>query len=52
MLRVGDPIRDLEVMERAREQAAAWLAEAGDADPYVAAVRDGWAERFGLLGVG
>jgi ATP-dependent DNA helicase RecG len=52
MLRVGDPIRDLEIMERAREQAVAWLDEAGEADGYLAQVRATWAERFGLLGVG
>ena len=39
-------------MEEARREAAAWLATAPADDPAVALVRRGWAERFGLVGVG
>jgi hypothetical protein len=52
ILRVGDILRDHQVMVRAREAALAWLASGRATAPALAAVRAGWSERFGLAGVG
>jgi ATP-dependent DNA helicase RecG len=51
-LRIGDLVRDRALMEQAREEAFAWLDVAPPDDASVALVRRGWAERFGLAGVG
>jgi ATP-dependent DNA helicase RecG len=52
-LRVGNLLRDRMLMEDARREAAAWLDEAaGDQAAWLAGVRQSWAERFGLIGVG
>jgi ATP-dependent DNA helicase RecG len=51
-LRIGDLLRDRALMEQAREEAAGWLDTAPADDAVVALVRRGWAERFGLAGVG
>jgi ATP-dependent DNA helicase RecG len=50
-LRLGDVVRDREIMEEARREAAAWLDAAPAGDPLVDHVRATWAERFGLVGV-
>jgi ATP-dependent DNA helicase RecG len=50
-LRVGDPLRDREFMEDARQEAEELLARGG-ADLVVAVVRGTWATRFGLADVG
>jgi ATP-dependent DNA helicase RecG len=52
ILRVGDLLRDKQLMEGAREAALNWLDSGEDSAPVLAAVRAGWAERFGLAGVG
>ena len=51
-LRIGDLVRDRALMEDARREAEAWLAAAPAGDPTVTLVRQGWAQRFGLVGVG
>jgi ATP-dependent DNA helicase RecG len=51
-LRIGDPVRDLQIMQRARREAEAWLERAGERDDYAAEARAQWAHRFGLAGVG
>jgi ATP-dependent DNA helicase RecG len=51
-LRIGDLVRDAPLLEQARDAAADWLAGAPAGDPLVAFVRETWAERFGLVGVG
>jgi ATP-dependent DNA helicase RecG len=51
-LRIGDPVRDLQIMQLARREAESWLARAGARDAYVAAARAQWAARLGLAGVG
>jgi ATP-dependent DNA helicase RecG len=50
-LRVGDPVRDHAVMEDAREEAAAFLADPASA-ALVSRLSAGWAARFGLADVG
>ena len=52
ILRVGDILRDHGLMVEARAAALAWLAGGRATAPALAAVRIGWAERFGLAGVG
>jgi ATP-dependent DNA helicase RecG len=52
VLRVGDPVRDLQLMQLARREAESWLGQAGEHDAYAAAARAQWAARFGLMGVG
>jgi hypothetical protein len=37
---------------RARDEAARWLDETSADDPTLAGIRDGWADRFGLVHVG
>jgi len=51
-LRVGDLIRDHAVMEDARQDALAWLADERRAAPLVEYLSANWAARFGLAGVG
>jgi ATP-dependent DNA helicase RecG len=50
-LRVGDLLRDHQLMEEARRDAAAWLDQGGAAalTDYLSA---NWAARFGLVEVG
>jgi len=52
ILRVGDLLRDKQLMEGAREAALNWLENGEALAPVLAAVRAGWSERFGLAGVG
>ncbi|HEY8548898.1 MAG TPA: ATP-dependent DNA helicase RecG [Vicinamibacterales bacterium] len=51
-LRIGSLVRDYALLEQAREEAARWLEEAPPGDPTIQAMREGWAERFGLVDVG
>jgi ATP-dependent DNA helicase RecG len=51
-LRIGDLVRDAAILVRAREEAARWLDETPGDDPVLAGLRDGWADRFGLVHVG
>ncbi len=50
-LRVGDLLRDHATMDEARRAAHAWLA-LDPPQPALDAMVAGWAERFGLVGVG
>jgi hypothetical protein len=40
------------LMEQARDEARAWLAEAKPADPILRAASRSWDSRFGLIGIG
>ena len=51
-LRVGDLVRDYQLMEDARREAVAALDDSQQADALVAFVRSSWQQRFGLVGVG
>src|SRR5215208_128957 len=51
-LRVGDLVRDHELMEEARREAVAALDDPAQQDVLAAFVRESWAQRFGLVGVG
>ena len=51
-LRVGDLLRDHQLMEEARREAVAALDDADEADQLAAFVRASWEQRFGLVGVG
>ena len=51
-LRVGDLLRDHQLMEEARREAVAALDDPRQADPLAAFVRSSWEQRFGLVGVG
>lgn len=51
-LRVGDLVRDRELMELARREATAWLELAPAAARLVDEARTAWTSRFGLVGVG
>jgi ATP-dependent DNA helicase RecG len=51
-LRVGDLLRDHQLMEAARREAGAALDDPAQADALVSLVRAGWEQRFGLAGVG
>jgi len=51
-LRIGDLVRDAAILVRARDEAARWLDETSADDPVLAGIRDGWADRFGLVHVG
>ncbi|HEY3884852.1 MAG TPA: ATP-dependent DNA helicase RecG, partial [Vicinamibacterales bacterium] len=51
-LRVGDLLRDHQLMEDARREAVAALDDAAQAPALAALVDTGWEKRFGLVGVG
>jgi len=51
-LRVGDLLRDHQLMEDARREAVAALDDPRQAEPLTAFVRSSWEQRFGLVGVG
>jgi ATP-dependent DNA helicase RecG len=51
-LRVGDLVRDHQLMEAARREAVAALDDARQAATLAAFVRTGWEQRFGLVGIG
>ena len=51
-LRVGDLLRDHQIMEDARREAVAALDDRAQADALVAFARSSWESRFGLVGVG
>ena len=51
-LRVGDLLRDHQLMEDARREAIAALDDVRESATLTALVRSGWEQRFGLVGVG
>jgi ATP-dependent DNA helicase RecG len=51
-LRVGDLLRDHQLMEDARREAVAALDDPEAAESLIAFVRSSWEQRFGLVGVG
>ena len=51
-LRVGDLMRDHTIMEDARREASMALDDPRQAEALATFVRTGWAQRFGLAGVG
>jgi ATP-dependent DNA helicase RecG len=51
-LRVGDLVRDHQLMESARREAAAALDDTRQAATLAAFVRSSWEQRFGLVGIG
>jgi ATP-dependent DNA helicase RecG len=51
-LRVGDLVRDHQLMEEARREAVAALDDARESETLAAFVRTSWEQRFGLVGVG
>ena len=51
-LRVGNLVRDYRIMEEARQAAQAWLKSGQPDADTLESLRRGWAERFGLVGVG
>jgi ATP-dependent DNA helicase RecG len=51
-LRVGDLVRDHQIMEAARREAVAALDDPDAAATLMAFVRTKWEQRFGLVGVG
>ena len=51
-LRVGDLIRDHSIMEEARREASAALDDPAQQEMLASFVRESWAQRFGLVGVG
>ena len=51
-LRVGDLLRDHRIMEEARSAAHAWLDSTHATHDLLKAMKRGWAERLGLVGVG
>ncbi|MEN3339971.1 MAG: ATP-dependent helicase RecG [Acidobacteriota bacterium] len=51
-LRVGDLVRDHQLMEEARREAAAALDDVRQSSTLAAFVRTSWEQRFGLVGVG
>jgi hypothetical protein len=51
-LRVGDLVRDHQLMEAARREAVAALDDAGQAETLAAFVHTSWEQRFGLVGIG
>ncbi len=51
-LRVGDLLRDHQLMEEARREAVASLDDVQQSGPLEAFVRSSWEKRFGLVGVG
>ncbi|HUF47830.1 MAG TPA: ATP-dependent DNA helicase RecG [Vicinamibacterales bacterium] len=51
-LRVGDLLRDHDLMEEARRAAVAWLDDPAASAALVDYLSANWAQRFGLVGVG
>jgi ATP-dependent DNA helicase RecG len=51
-LRVGDLVRDHQLMEAARREAVAALDDARQSATLAAFVRTSWEQRFGLVGIG
>jgi ATP-dependent DNA helicase RecG len=51
-LRVGDLLRDHQLMEDARREAVSALDDPDQVAPLVSFVRSSWEHRFGLVGVG
>ena len=51
-LRVGDLLRDHQLMEEARREAVAALDDVRQSETLTALVRSSWEQRFGLVGVG
>ena len=51
-LRVGDIVRDHQLMEEARREAAAALDNPAQQETLASFVRESWAQRFGLVGIG
>ncbi len=51
-LRVGDLLRDHQLMEEARREAVAALDDRNQAATLAAFVRTSWEQRFGLVGIG
>ncbi|CAN5764195.1 ATP-dependent DNA helicase RecG [soil metagenome] len=51
-LRVGDVVRDHQIMEEARREASAALDDPSQQEILASFVRESWAQRFGLVGVG
>ena len=51
-LRVGDIVRDHQLMEEARREAAAALDNPAQQEMLASFVRESWAQRFGLVGIG
>jgi ATP-dependent DNA helicase RecG len=51
-LRVGDLMRDHQLMEEARREASAALDDPTQQETLAAFVKESWAQRFGLVGVG
>ena len=51
-LRVGDLLRDHQLMEEARREAIEALDDVRESATLTALVRSGWEQRFGLVGVG
>jgi hypothetical protein len=51
-LRVGDLLRDHQIMEAARREAVTALDDVRFAETLAAFVRTGWEQRFGLVGIG
>lgn len=51
-LRVGDLLRDHQVMEDARREAVTALDDRQQAEGLIAFVRSSWEQRFGLVGIG
>jgi ATP-dependent DNA helicase RecG len=52
MLRVGDLLRDHELMENARRAALKWIEQPANLDTYTAGWKKLWSERFQLIDVG
>jgi ATP-dependent DNA helicase RecG len=51
-LRVGDLMRDHQLMEEARREASAALDDPSQQETLASFVKESWAQRFGLVGVG
>jgi ATP-dependent DNA helicase RecG len=51
-LRVGDLMRDHQLMEEARREASAALDDPAQQETLASFVKESWAQRFGLVGVG
>ena len=51
-LRVGDLLRDRDLMETARRQASEWLDTEARSSDWLDEFRRTWGERYGLIVVG